>query len=109
MAWLAVNKDGTEIISEEKPYRAFVEPPLGIIYYNPNNFQDGNLYPDGNSRYTWGAISSEKAEEWVATYRYTNEDGENEIDVIHFQIPKGSIKKLIGKELTWEDEPFELK
>lgn len=26
-----------------------------------------------------------------------------------FHLPKGSIKKLIGKELTWEDEPVELK
>lgn len=24
-------------------------------------------------------------------------------------LSKGSIKKLIGKELTWEDEPVELK
>lgn len=24
-------------------------------------------------------------------------------------LPKGSIKKLIGKKLTWEDEPVELK
>lgn len=24
-------------------------------------------------------------------------------------IPKGSIKKLIGKKLTWNDEPVELK
>lgn len=24
------------------------------------------------------------------------------------QLPKGSIKKLIGKDLTWEDEPIEL-
>lgn len=25
-----------------------------------------------------------------------------------FHLPKGSIKKLIGQELTWEDEPVEL-
>ena len=25
------------------------------------------------------------------------------------RVPKGSIKKLIGKELTWNDEPVELK
>ena len=25
-----------------------------------------------------------------------------------FRLPKGSIKKLIGKELTWNDEPVEL-
>ncbi len=24
-------------------------------------------------------------------------------------LPKGSIKKLIGKELSWDDEPVELK
>lgn len=26
-----------------------------------------------------------------------------------FQLPQGSIRKLIGKELTWNDEPVELK
>jgi len=25
------------------------------------------------------------------------------------ELPKGSIEKLIGKKLTWEDEPVELK
>lgn len=25
------------------------------------------------------------------------------------QLPKGTIKKIIGHELTWEDEPVELK
>lgn len=25
------------------------------------------------------------------------------------ELPKGSILKLIGRELTWEDEPIELK
>ena len=32
-------------------------------------------------------------------------DGEIEIQ---FELPEGSIKKLIGKNLTWEDEPKEL-
>lgn len=27
----------------------------------------------------------------------------------NIELPKGSIKKLIGKELTWDDEPFEIK
>jgi len=26
-----------------------------------------------------------------------------------FHLPKGSIKKLIGRDLTWSDEPVELK
>lgn len=25
------------------------------------------------------------------------------------ELPKGSIKKLIGRELSWKDEPVELK
>ena len=27
----------------------------------------------------------------------------------YIQLPKGSIRKLIGREVTWEDEPVELK
>nr|DAL47933.1 MAG TPA_asm: hypothetical protein [Caudoviricetes sp.] len=27
----------------------------------------------------------------------------------YVELPKGSIKKLIGRELSWEDEPVELK
>jgi hypothetical protein len=28
---------------------------------------------------------------------------------IGIELPKGSIEKLIGRKLTWEDEPVELK
>lgn len=28
---------------------------------------------------------------------------------MYLVLPKGSIKKLIGKDLTWEDNPVELK
>lgn len=34
-----------------------------------------------------------------------NEDSED----TQISIPKGSIKKLIGKDLTWKDNPVELK
>ena len=27
----------------------------------------------------------------------------------YVELPKGSIKKLIGRELSWDDEPVELK
>lgn len=33
---------------------------------------------------------------------------EGELDSM-IELPKGSIRKLIGRELTWEDEPVELK
>lgn len=33
----------------------------------------------------------------------------NEYSEWHIELPKGSIKKLIGRELSWSDEPVELK
>lgn len=60
MAWVAVHKNGDEVIFDFKPYRY-------------NDFF------------------------WVV------DDGDD------IYIPKGTIKKLIGKELSWQDEPVELK
>lgn len=60
MAWIAVNKNGKEVIFDFKPERY-------------NDFF------------------------WV-------------VDVgDDVYLPKGSIKKLIGRDLTWEDNPVELK
>lgn len=36
---------------------------------------------------------------------YWSRNEEN--DYCNVDLPKGTIKKLIGKELTWEDEPYE--
>ncbi len=33
----------------------------------------------------------------------------NNFDVNVVDLPKGSIQKLIGRELTWDDDPVELK
>lgn len=30
-------------------------------------------------------------------------------DSEHIKLPRGTIKKLIGRELTWKDDPVELK
>lgn len=40
------------------------------------------------------------------TWGQKRKNGENIGDAV--ELPKGSIKKLIGKDLTWEDEPVEL-
>lgn len=69
MAYLSVDKNGTENIHLEKPRR-------------------------------WGG-------EWF-------DEVEIEIESEHgtyssfICLPKGSIKKLIGRELTWDDEPVEI-
>ena len=62
MAWVGINRNGNEIISDAKLTKT----------------KDGSLWIEGN---------------------YSN----------LFILPKGSIKKLIGREPTWEDDPIELK
>lgn len=47
-----------------------------------------NLYPTREDGYFW--------------YTYRNPDG-------RIFLPKGTIKKIIGKDLTWEDNPVELR
>ncbi len=65
MAWLAVDKDGTETIFDQcMPYRV-------CDYWYPNYDKHGESYSS-------------------------------------IELPSGSIAKLIGRELTWEDEPVEL-
>jgi len=72
MSYVAVNKDGSEVIYDFKPVR---EPSF-------NEF-------------------------WMA--QYLIREGNINIKPQEIELPKGSIEKLIGKQLTWEDEPVELK
>ena len=64
MAWLAVDKDGTECICSTKPYQDW------------ENFK------------------------WCI---------ENLPESNAVELPQGSIKKLIGRDLSWNNEPVELK
>lgn len=86
MAQVAVNKDGTEVIADR------LERCMD---------KDWRIYPSGLCR-----IPMEKCDVWGD---YIDEDGAAvgwiNVSVI---LPKGSIKKLIGRDLTWEDEPVEL-
>lgn len=72
MAYLAVNKDGSEIISRHEPERS--------IYDN----------------------------EWVDLYEFVNCGGNPDEVEMQIELPKGTIKQLIGKELSWGDKPVEL-
>lgn len=43
-------------------------------------------------------------------YWYYDDEAESEYFINSgIDLPKGSIKKLMGVELTWDDEPIELK
>lgn len=70
MAWVAVSKAGTELISPVKPIK-------------------------------YGAW-------WICMEKISIEGEYGDVEV-SIELPKGSIKKLIGRDLDWNDEPVELK
>lgn len=63
----------------------------------------------------WLAVNGDGSERIFADKPYRNEDPRFGLQwnggwlSSYISLPKGSIKKLIGRELTWSDEPFELK
>lgn len=57
----------------------------------------------------WLAVDGKNNTEWVYDYK-PERASEFWYDIGNFiKLPKGSIKKLIGRDLTWDDEPVELK
>lgn len=73
MAYLAVDKDGTECIFSKLPIRR-----------TTNEYGEKIQKPSCKWGYI-GIISDEQQ---------------------YVELPQGSIKKLIGKELTWKDKPY---
>ena len=89
MAWLAVDKDGTEKIFSVKPFR-------------------GNTQEDES--HVWGTYVGENYWRWYPQHDGRNEDTGYAYYKGHFiELPVGTISTLIGRKLSWTDEPVELK
>jgi hypothetical protein len=88
--WLAVDKNGAEKIFNVKPFR-------------------GNTQKDRN--HIWGTTYvGEKYGKWYPKHDGRNEDTGNAYYKGHsIDLPKGTIVKLIGRNLTWKDECVEFK
>ncbi|MEG1008260.1 MAG: fructan hydrolase [Clostridia bacterium] len=80
--WVAVNKDNTEICVEDKPSRV--------------GFNDG-------THSAWRDVGNWFSANDLLDHRFWRQVSGN-----YIELPKGTIKKLTGKELTWEDEPLEI-
>lgn len=83
--WLAKEQDGKEVIFRCKPRRQ--------IWYDRKN----GKWTDEKTRY----VSNN---DFWGTERMCVEHPNTRII-----LPKGTIKKLIGKDLTWNDEPVKIK
>jgi hypothetical protein len=85
--WVAVDKDGTEKISNSVFIRRLgcVSILWGMIKVN---------YKSKNQRNKW-------ANGWSS-------DDNDPLPFFGVELPKGSIEKLIGRKMTWEEEPIDL-
>lgn len=100
LIWLAVDSNGDEKLTS-----------------NPEGFQRFSPI-----KYHYGSFEERKAErQKVISYEDTTQDHDiwieyhnpQEVDktgkMPHWNfLPKGTIKKIIGKELTWNDEPIKI-
>jgi hypothetical protein len=84
MAYLAVDKDGTEWISEDVLIR------WSYIEKEDKRIKTRKQILTKDDQYAW-------------VWSYNTEEGGQLV-----MLPKGSIEKLIGKKLTWEDEPYDI-
>lgn len=119
MAWLAVNKNGTEIISKYELYRnGYIKDykpcdpsECTNCICNNDSFcktdSEGHKYSlelNDSILATLKGDSIVNLSVWD-TFRCDAEG--NRIDYT-IELPKGTIKKLIGRDLTWENNPVEL-
>ena len=86
MAQVAVNKNGPEVVADN----------LVRGYYTSNGslVLEGDYFNMNDSKYT----------HWIAPY-YNPDEGVEDISV---ELPKGTIERLLGRALTWDNEPVEL-
>ena len=91
MGWLCVNKDGQELICQNKPQR------LGLLKRHPS---------DCGTNTDKDHIWSEPLSYWGDDELCSCQDATYNFDI---DLPNGSIEKLIGKPLTWDDEAVEYK
>lgn len=90
MSWLTVDKDGTEAVFRRKPKRVKTTNKWNDVV--EKFVCEGRLYPN-NDGYEY-----HKSYGSLQTIKQTTKS----------ILPKGSIKKLIGKDMTYNDEPFKI-
>lgn len=89
MAWLAVDKYGTEKVFDVQPFR-------------------GNTQEDKD--HVWGLYAGEDYDRWYPQHDEREDDTGYAYYLGDFvELPHGTISTLIGRELSWADEPVELK
>ena len=98
MAYIVANKQGHEFISDEKPFRMGKDKTDDYNHHYTEN-EDGTII--GLDYDKFGDQRIPASFEDLTCWGWDCKD-----NII--ELPKGSIKKLIGRDLKYEDNPVEL-
>lgn len=90
MALLAICKNGREVIGDN----------LVRGYYTKN----GSLILEGDYFSNSPLMNKDNFTDWISPY-YNPDEGCEDIAI---ELPRGTIRNLTGRELTWNDEPIKL-
>lgn len=119
MAWLAVNKNGTELISSCKLFRNGKHKVYMGCYpkYCKTCVKKYDICKEDKDGKRFQIVEYDEPpimEKSDAIKKLSYWDNYEQIESYYkidytVKLPKGSIKKLIGRDLTWEDEPVKYK
>ncbi len=110
MSWIAVNKDGSEVISRNPLQRVGMCHNWGSTRKEIpfiDAIEDNRDYVEiKGTEYRWSS--------WIEVDEYGRDlYGEwgyidTNLTELQTELPKGTIEKLIGRVMSWEDEPIEI-
>ena len=104
IVWLCVDSNGDEkLTSNSEGWQRFSPS----TYYN--QYEDYEAYKRERRKIISFDATQMKYDHWVEYHNEYDKEAPKTGFAPHWcYLPKGSIKKLIGRELTWEDEPVKL-
>lgn len=106
MAYLCVNKNGEELICQNEPDRwGDIRKETSSSFGTLNKSTDKRYVTNPAKSWEIRLLKFEELSYWKDTEIINM--GEYYISYI-IHLPNGSIEKLIGKTLAWEDEPVEI-
>ena len=95
--WLCVDSNGDEKLSSN---------PEGWQRFSPSKYYESNN-EENKKVLSYDDITIMNYDHWIEYHDPKTVNQNGEAPQWNY-LPKGTIKKIIGKELTWNDEPIKI-
>ena len=97
LIWLAKNSDGSEVISSN---------PEGFIRFSPKKYRENNWGSEAGKVFSFQDTQRDH-DHWIEFHDPKTMPKTGELPH-KLYLPEGTIKKIIGYDLTWEDDPIKI-